>query len=179
MEPDESRAESDRIVIGYHGTSAERMADILRQGFKISQNDWDWLGHGVYFWEGHIRAREWADRKFGQQAAVIQAKIKLRVCLDLCDSGYLDVIRQAYERLKESYEKQGLPLPDNQGTRRIRDCLVFNYLATEIWPVDTVRSLFMEGEEIYPGTTIRTRQHIQLCVRNLDCILEVNRFLAR
>lgn len=137
------------------------------------------VGARRIFWEGHIRALEWA-AKFGQQAAVIQAKIKLGVCLDLCDSGYLDVIRKAYERLKESYEKQGVPLPDNKGKLRTLDCLVFNYLATEIWPVvDTVRSVFMEGEEIYPGTKLRTRQHIQLCVRNLDCILEVNTFLAR
>ena len=41
-----------------------------------SENDYDWLGSGIYFWEeGPKRALEWAQRKFGfEKAAVIGAK---------------------------------------------------------------------------------------------------------
>jgi len=102
------------VVTGYHGTSADRGALILSMGrFLVSENDWDWLGHGVYFWEGEVRAHEWATQRFGKEAAVIQAKINLGLCLDLCDSGYWDIVRGAYERLKDSFEKQGKPLPEN------------------------------------------------------------------
>lgn len=76
------------VVTGYHGTSADRGALILSMGrFLVSENDWDWLGHGVYFWEGEVRVHEWATQRFGKEAAVIQAKINLGLCLDLCDSG--------------------------------------------------------------------------------------------
>ena len=35
---------------------------------------------------------------------------------------------------------------------------------------DTVRCAFSEGTPIYPGTTITTRNHIQVCVINPNCI---------
>lgn len=84
-------------------------------------------------------------------------------------------MRGAYERLKDSFEKQGKPLPENRGKRRDRDCMVFNFLATEIMQgrLDTIRSLFREGEEVYPGTEHCAQQHIQICVRNPSSILEI------
>lgn len=45
-----------RVVVGYHGCT-EAFAKELLLGKKPigdwqpSQNEWDWLGHGVYFWE--------------------------------------------------------------------------------------------------------------------------------
>lgn len=48
----------DRQVIGYHACRKE-VADRLLDGdpFRPCENDWDWLGSGVYFWEfGHQRA---------------------------------------------------------------------------------------------------------------------------
>lgn len=35
---------------------------------------------------------------------------------------------------------------------------------------DTVRSAFIEGYELYPGSTFREKNHIQICVRNPACI---------
>ena len=35
---------------------------------------------------------------------------------------------------------------------------------------DSVRSAFIEGDELYPGSTFREKNHIQICVRNLACI---------
>lgn len=177
MEADKPGAESARIILGYHATSLDQMTSILKtQKFVMSKNSWDWLGHGVYFWEGPGRAVEWAKAKFSNAPAVVVAKIRLGICLDLCDSGYWDVVRLAYERLEGNYKKIGKELPENKGKCRTRDCMVFNYLASEILPVDTLRSPFMEGAEIYPGTELRARQHIQLCVRNLECIFEISNY---
>jgi hypothetical protein len=41
----------DRTVIAYHGCDA-LVAERLLHGepFKKSQNDYDWLGEGIYFW---------------------------------------------------------------------------------------------------------------------------------
>ena len=45
-----------RIVIGYHGCKEEFARDLLLgvqpiHTWRPSTNDWDWLGHGIYFWE--------------------------------------------------------------------------------------------------------------------------------
>jgi hypothetical protein len=49
------------IVYGYHGTSRTKAANILKQGFLASDNDYDWLGTGIYFFQdAPIRATQWA-----------------------------------------------------------------------------------------------------------------------
>lgn len=42
----------DRTVLAYHGCDVQVAERLLRgEQFKKSQNDHDWLGEGVYFWE--------------------------------------------------------------------------------------------------------------------------------
>ena len=42
----------DRTVIGYHGCDETVAEQLLDTGvFKPSTNAYDWLGHGIYFWE--------------------------------------------------------------------------------------------------------------------------------
>ena len=52
-------ADYHRTIIGYHGTTAET-ADRLVNGepFTESENDDDWFGRGIYFWEhGFMKTR--------------------------------------------------------------------------------------------------------------------------
>lgn len=35
---------------------------------------------------------------------------------------------------------------------------------------DTVRGMFEEGNPLYPGAGIKEKNHIQICVRNINCI---------
>lgn len=37
-------------------------------------------------------------------------------------------------------------------------------------PYDSVRGVFWEGSQLYPGAEIREKNHIQICVRNPNCI---------
>lgn len=40
------------FILGYHGCDSEDASKLIDGNqFKPSQNDYDWLGHGVYFWE--------------------------------------------------------------------------------------------------------------------------------
>ena len=56
------------FVTGYHGTRKDAAERILAEGFKKSENDWEWLGHGVYFWQdGPARAKEWARTWLGRK----------------------------------------------------------------------------------------------------------------
>jgi hypothetical protein len=80
----------DRLVVAYHGTSraiAERI--FAGEPFGVSRNDHDWLGAGIYFWEGGAdRARKWATEKHRADAAVVGALIQLGRCYDLMDTKY-------------------------------------------------------------------------------------------
>ena len=51
------------LVIGFHGCDRSVFERVVFRGepFVKSQNEYDWLGHGIYFWENdEKRAYEWA-----------------------------------------------------------------------------------------------------------------------
>src|SRR5579871_2976738 len=54
------------LIIGFHGCERS-VRDLLLMNpndYKISQKPFDWLGHGLYFWENNYdRALEWATDK--------------------------------------------------------------------------------------------------------------------
>jgi hypothetical protein len=45
-------------------------------------------------------------------------------------------------------------------------------------PFDTVKGVFIEGGEVYPGSGFAERTHIQICVRDPECIKGVFRVLG-
>ncbi len=63
---------------------------------------------------------------------------------------------------------------------RFLDCAVIRHLHTAIErvpeekrlvaPFDTVRGMFTEGKRLYPGCGYREKTHVQIAVRNADCI---------
>ena len=64
------------------------------------------------------------------------------------------------------------------------DCAVINHLHRlredgGLRPFDTVRGVFLEGNPIYQDAGFRQKTHIQICVRNPDCIKGVFRVRAR
>ena len=161
-------ANSDRTVTGYHGTSAQRAAAIVRNvAFDLSQNDYDWIGHGVYFWEhAPFRAWDWATHKYGRDAAVVEAEIRLGRCLDLTDIRYTRAMQLAFDGLREAYAAKTAVLPVNRGKARRLDCLVINYIAENVFPeCETVRAPFLEGLPIFEGSAILSSSHIQVAVR--------------
>jgi len=162
-----------RVVVGYHGTRLDRATEIIdTERFNPSKNDYDWLGHGIYFWEyAPLRAWQWAKEKNGADAAVIEAQIELGYCLDLTDIRFTENVRAAYWGLREAYARAGEVLPINRGKLRYLDCFVINYLCGFIIPhCDTVRAPFLEGNPIYDGSALLTQSHVQLVVRNDACI---------
>lgn len=165
---------SDRTVIGYHGTTVSRAERIAETGaFIPSRNDYDWLGHGIYFWEyAPGRAWHWARQKYGAEAAVLSAAVYLGFCLDLTDIRFTTALKTAYDGLREAYLQSGRRLPGNKGKARYLDCLVINYVAQYVLPgCDTVRAPFLEGQPIYEGAAFLSESHIQLVVRNPSCML--------
>jgi hypothetical protein len=69
----------------------------------------------------------------------------------------------------------GAKMPENKGNNKALDCAVFQYIHQANQnagkkPYDTIRCAFQEGGEVYPGSTISKRSHIQVCVINPECI---------
>ena len=92
---------SASFILGYHGCDADVAEDLLRNvPFLPSENDYDWLGSGIYFWEANpLRGLEFATEasqrkpKLISNPTVIGAVIDLGYCLDLTSSRGLKVTR--------------------------------------------------------------------------------------
>lgn len=181
---------SASFVLGYHGCD-ENIGEqlLLNQDFHLSQNDYDWLGEGVYFWEANpLRGLQFAQEvairepKRMKKPFVIGAILDLGYCLDLTSSAGLKMVKETYSALQEAYQAAGLPLPANlpEQFRHPLDCAVINYLhkirASNKQPsIDSIKAIFQEPPSLYPGSAFMEKNHIQIAVRNLDCIKGVFR----
>jgi hypothetical protein len=189
--------EHTSFVLGYHG--CDRAVGIAalncKSSLKQSEKDYDWLGSGVYFWENDAqRALDWAKQKCRlghyEHPFVIGAVIDLGNCLDLISRQEIPILAWAHDSLTAKLTAAGKPdeMPVNKDARgdvngdkllRFLDCAVINHLhyiideagdASPIPPYDSVRGLFTEGEEVYPGARFLTSTHTQIAVRNMSCL---------
>ena len=129
------------FVLGFHGCD-KAVGEALLAGkthhLKPSTKVYDWLGHGIYFWEGNpARAHEWAELKQQegkiQSPFVIGAIIDLRRCLDLFDKDGLRQIQTAHAELEQTMQLAGRSIPNNVGNTpdkagHMLDYAVLNYL---------------------------------------------------
>jgi hypothetical protein len=174
-------------IIGFHSCDMEVGLKLLNGEIELlpSENEWDWLGPGSYFWEQDpSRSLQYAtenaegrqkNRKPAKTPFVIGAIIELGNCLNLVESTSLQILKEAYDGLKDLSDKSGTRLPANNDSNRALDCAVINYIhktRNEVGklPYDSVRCAFPEGEEAYPGAMITSRLHIQICICNPECI---------
>jgi hypothetical protein len=182
------------LVLGFHGCDESIVDNILlgKEDLKQSDNTYDWLGHGVYFWENSpSRALEFAKflKTHPQKAknpikvpAVIGAVIDLGYCLDFTDYSNLQLLKDGYNLLMTAISKSGVKLANKPigETKdlllRDLDCAVIETLhslrssKSDLKSFDSVRGVFWEGTEIYPNAGFKEKNHIQICVRNKNCI---------
>lgn len=179
---------SSSFVLGYHGCSkavGERL--LAGEAFKPSDNDYDWLGPGIYFWESNPeRAIAWARlrMKDASEAFAVGTVIDLGYCLDLTTQSASEALRRTFDQMAAAHKKLNLELPSNSSDkdqlRRNLDCAVIRTLHLTFQdegaaPVDTVKGVFIEGGELFPGSAISALTHCQIAVRNPSCIKGVFR----
>lgn len=182
------------LIIGFHGCDKKIRDAIIgdKSSLKGSNNDYDWLGHGMYFWENNQqRALDFAralkknprqGKDIIKKPTVLGAVIDMGFCLDLLDTEYLVLARESYQSLKDSCNTLAIELPVNkkmQGSNdlliRRLDCSVIENLHRQrelnnYKSFDSVRGVFVEGQELYPGAGFNEKNHIQICIRNPNCI---------
>lgn len=191
-------SKSGNYILGFHGCT-QKVADILLGSdsptFKKSTNDYDWLGHGMYFWENDperalsfineqaLRVNK--DSKSSeekkseyQNVTVVGAVIDLAHCLNLTEIASINKVKETYNYFVKESKKNNLELPKNKNSKdnhdllfRNLDCAVIQFLHTvqedlKLQPYDTVKGMFKEGKPLYKGAGFLDKTHIQICVRN-------------
>jgi hypothetical protein len=182
-----------QLVLGFHGCDASLAEQVVlgKMMLKESDHDYDWLGHGIYFWENDVeRAEQWAKENSKlknssvKTPGVLGAYLDLGNCLDLVDSDSLQQLKLPYETLKRTISLANLDMPVNKDPLTVKskdrilrklDCAVITTLHklrqnANLPAFDSVRGVFWEGEELYPGAGFREKNHIQIAIINPNCI---------
>ncbi|WP_440133230.1 hypothetical protein [Chitinophaga sancti] len=189
----------NHLILGFHGCDEETCKKLINSSneFHFNRNPYDWLGHGMYFWENDVqRAWQWSLEKHRQgkfkQPAVVGAFILPGNCCDFLNSKYTMKLAGYYMKMKRNY---GI-IPQNTDVKsdpykdkllRLLDCSVIEYMHEQMGVLqekekqqlgfiltpsfDTVRNAFLEGASAFPGSAIKLKTHIQICVRNPHNIL--------
>lgn len=182
------------LILGFHGCDLSVRDAVINNSANLnfSKNNYDWLGNGIYFWENspsralafakHLKKHPIRSRNPIKKPAVLGAVINPGYCLDLTVSEDLELLKTAYPILKKAYAATGFELPKNKAVGssedlllRNLDCAVIETLhrwreKKAITPFDSVRGVFWEGRELYPNAGFREKDHIQICIRNPNCI---------
>jgi hypothetical protein len=190
------------LFIGFHGCDAYVRDKLLNNpdDILVSKSPYDWLGHGMYFWENNYdRALQWAKdkKKRGKIKipSVIGAVLYLGYCCDFMDAKYIQMIQFYHKMMVAVYKATERKLPQNRDLShdkykdkilRELDCVAIEFMHHEIFRLaqseirekgsagvkifDSTRGVFTEGGPAFEGAGIFEKSHIQICIRNLNCI---------
>lgn len=168
---------------------SEKKYDWLGHGFYVWENNYQ----RALRWAEEKRQRK--DTPDDYKPSVVGVIYLLEYCLDFTDNQFIDLLPTYYELFKMEVENAGRMLPTNKDMPtagfpdkvfRELDCAVIEYIHhnirenisidkarkgySELKQFDIVRGIFTEGGPIFEGAGIQSRNHIQICIRNLDCI---------
>ncbi len=182
------------LLVAYHGCDLNTKNSLLDGSLKSlnpSNNPYDWLGSGVYFFvEDYQRAMQFAisskenpEKKYTAKpiltASVVGAIINLGNCWDLGTQKGLHYFKTIHTRMLS----EKIPLRKNKKNNsedadfslRTLDRAVINTGHTIFeqngMGFDTVISIFEQGKSVVEGSSFRGGTHSQIAVRNNDCII--------
>lgn len=190
------------LIIGFHGCDRNVRDALLMNpnDYKISRKPFDWLGHGLYFWENNYeRALQWATEKKERgkikEPAVIGAVLQLGYCCDFLEQKYTRFLAEYYGAMKALHKLVGKALPKNNDQShdvhknkilRHLDCAAIEFMQARILEqvkedrikkgyseykiFDSTRGVFIEGGPVFEGAGLFEKSHIQICIRNPNCI---------
>ena len=119
-------------MLGYHGCDravAEKL--IAGDPFQPSDNDYDWLGHGSYFWESNpTRGLEFATELKARKNQIVApyvvgAAIDLGYCLDLLSASGIQAVEAGHASFSQVMAASG------SGRRTFRSASVIRFPSRE------------------------------------------------
>jgi len=186
-------------LVAYHGCDAVVRDDPVTQRLRKldhSQNPYDWLGPGAYFFEGDLkRALLFAEasaahpeKMFTKHPIATPAAVGAVLCvsswLDMTTQDGLGEFSRALAGMDVAFQAEGKALPLNRPAAdddvdiiyRALDSAVFSFMhetreRLALPEFDAVRGAFPQGAPIADNSGFRQHTHIQIAVRNNDCIL--------
>ncbi|MFP4022057.1 MAG: hypothetical protein ACLFUK_10705 [Halanaerobium sp.] len=100
------------------------------------------------------------------QWSVIKANIRTDKLLDLLDTANFNSFKKFATLIRQKYKKLN-------GNKKITSKLIFDFLY-ELEEYDVVRHIFVVGDNQKPvKPTELMRMQVQICVRNQDCITDI------
>jgi len=182
--------DNPRYILGFHGCDESIAKKLLQKNptFKQSKNNYDWLGNGMYFWENDPnRAYEYVNEAKKRNPekypnpTVVGAVLDLGHCLNLTENQYKNLLKDTYKKYKMFTTETGAEMPKNKEAYkddhdkllRPLDRAVIEFLhATNIpeQQFDSVRGMFVEGDELYDGAGFHEKTHVQIAIRNPSMI---------
>lgn len=161
------------LILGFHGCDQSITHKVLNgfDSLRSSENEYDWLGHGVYFWENsdsralefaqYLKEHPRASKSSIKEPTVIGAVINLGYCLDLLDYNNLQLLKSSFETFRATHQLSDFPVNKKKGELkelklRNLDCAVIEFLHN---------TMSAKG-----GAGFDEKDHIQICIRNPNCI---------
>lgn len=166
-------------AFGFHGTSRDAVPHLLDRDIRPSDQHFEWLGTGFYLWQhSPWRARQWAEERFGGDAAVVVARVNLDGCLDLLNPRWQSALHDADAQFVIERIAADEPIPVNSDTgNHARDAATINWYCARAeedgLQVRSVRAIFEEGDPIFEASKIRSQSHVQIAVRDPTAMLEI------
>ena len=168
---------------------SEKDHDWLGHGFYIWENNYE----RALQWASDKKNRK--NSSPGFVPSVVGVIYQLEYCLDLTDTHFIELLSLNYELFKVEFQNTGRPLPINKNlvtdlhydfVFRELDCAVIQFMHhrieaeindgilktghSKLKKFDTVRGIFTEGGPAFEGAGIQAKNHIQICIRNLNSI---------
>src|SRR5690606_11952792 len=104
---------------------------------------------------------------------VLGAIINPGNCLNLLEASALKLLQVVHA--EQAATVSAAKLPKNEGLKHKLDCALINLLCTSVKnsgvPYNTLRSVFIEGDPLYPTAKFHVQTHVQICVRDKESIL--------
>lgn len=166
-------------VVGYHGTNSNLVESIVADSFRKSENDDEWLGHGVYFFVEGIscpitNAGEWAkNQAFSRKGnrydryTVLEAVARCNRLLDATTVEGLQAFEEVRQKILEKHDEHFVKGRVIQND----NCVMWNLVARLMGLDAVIHNLYIKNrmqrikqvQSNVPNTTV-------LCVKNPDSI---------
>jgi len=152
---------------GYHGTSQEFAKKILEsESFDLSVGKEEWLGTGIYFYEGYSDALNWAAKNFDQDNAV------LHVVISADEDEYIDLDseygKQIYQKVVNVISKRCNYLVN--GTAQENQCAIANFLWSKFIHIKILFASFPTEPSKFALLKDARAKRRELCVRDNESI---------
>jgi hypothetical protein len=155
---------SARTDQAYHGTSRDLANEIVENGFQMQENEQNWMGTGVYFFEGSFsEAQSWAKNHKGfNSPAVIRSVVEYGKCLRLTEELHCYAVRKFKSAMQDTY---GVILSEPAALGALSLML----------EIDTIRGAQVKGGAISSAASYKGSWTAGLPVQIIICVCKLQR----